>query len=158
MIHDQTKKYSWDATETEHPQKSVDWYWGLGIVIVTGIILSIVGKNYLLAVLLGLGGVLLGYSANDKPHPVSVEVSGRGIKINKDLYIYENIVSFWMYTDAQNKNQLLLVTRRAWMPKHIISLPDSFSAEELRQYLLDYVEEKETKPSTIDAFIEVIGF
>lgn len=158
MIHDQTKKYIWDATETARPDKSVDWYWGLGILAVTGIILCIIAKNYLFAILITLGGFMLAYSANDKPSMVTVEISDRGVKINKDLYTYETIRSFWMYTDTKNKNQLLLVTGRAWMPKHIIALPDSISAKDIRVYLLDHIEEKETKPSVVDTLIDAFGF
>lgn len=158
MIHDQTKKYIWDATEMARPEKTVDWYWGLGILVVTAIILCIIAKNYLLSILITLGGVMLAYSANDKPHAVNVEISERGVKINKDLYTYETINSFWMFTDTKNKNQLLLVTGRPWMPKHIIALPDSISAKDIRSYLVTFIEEKETKPSVIDTIVDAFGF
>lgn len=157
MIHDQTKKYEWDATETSYREKSVDWYWGLGIIIVTGIIICILTKNYLLSVILLLGGFLVGYHANDKPGSVHVSISEHGIKINKDLYMYENIVSFWMYTDQFGKNRLILKTNRNMAPQHILRFSDDLPANEIRAYLKRYIEEKEEKPSIIHIIADGFG-
>jgi hypothetical protein len=157
MIHEQTKKYEWDAIEFAHKEKSTDWYWALGIAIVTGCVLAIIAHNYLLAVLLILGGLLLGFYANDKPHPVHVELSERGIRMNKDLYTYETLKSFWMYQDRQNNNRLMIVTGRPVMPQRIVTLSETTSPNELRAYLLRYLEEKETKQSIIDILAEAIG-
>ncbi len=157
MIHDHTKQFVWDGMEHEHVEKSTDWYWGLGIVIVTGIVIAIVSKNYLLAVLLLLGGIMLGVYANDKPEPVHVEISERGIKLNRDLYIYETIASFWMYRDHKDRNQLVVVTGRKIMPQRIISIPETISPVEVRKYLLEFIEEKETKQNMIDMLAESFG-
>lgn len=157
MIHDQTKQFVWDGTEHEHLEKTTDWYWGLGIVIVTGIVIAIISKNYLLAVLLLVGGIMLGVYANDRPEPVHVEISERGIKLNRDLYIYETIASFWMYKDHKGRDQLVVVTGRKIMPQRIISLPETIPAVEIRKYLIEFIEEKETKPSIIDTLAESFG-
>jgi hypothetical protein len=157
MIHDQTKQFTWDGVEHEHLEKNTDWYWGLAIVIVTGMIIAIISKNYLLAVLLLMGGVMLGLYANDRPEPVHVEVSERGIKLNDDLYIYETMQSFWMYRDHKNRDQIVLVTGRKIMPQRIISLPESIPALEIRRYLMEHLEEKESKPTMIDIIADSFG-
>jgi hypothetical protein len=157
MIHQQTKRYEWDGTEHEHVEKSVDWYWGLGIIMVTGIIIAIISKNYLLAILLFIGGVLLGYYANDKPEPVHVEISERGIKLDDALFTYETMKSFWMYQDTQKKNQLMLITGRSVLPERIISIPDTMDIMELHAFLLEYLEEKETKPSSLNVIAQTLG-
>lgn len=157
MIHDQTKKYSWEGAEHEHLEKTTDWYWGLGIVVVTGAIIAIVSTNYLLAVLLVLGGSMLGFYANDRPHPVQVELSERGIKLNKDLYTYETIQSFWMYRDHKERDQLLVVTGRKILPHRIVTLPEDVPATEIRSYLMRFVDEKESKPHLLDLLAESFG-
>ena len=157
MIHDQTKKYAWQGMEHEHMEKTTDWYWGLGIVVITGVIIAIISKNYLLAVLLVMGGIMLGFYANDKPEPVTVELSERGVKLNKDLYIYETIQSFWMYQDHKKRDQLLIVTGRKILPQRIITLPENIPATEIRNYLLQFIEEKESKPTMIDILAESFG-
>lgn len=157
MIHDQTKTFEWDAMEFEHRIKSTDWYWGLGIVFVTAIVLCIISHNYLLAALLFIGGIMVAVYANDVPKSVHVEISERGIKLDRDLYTHDTIKSFWMYVDHNDRNRLILVTGRSVMPQRIVTLPDTIEATDIREFLLNFIEEKEVKPSTIDLLAEAVG-
>ncbi len=157
MIHDKTKVYDWDADATEHIEKSTDWYWALGIAVVVGSILCILSQNYLLMILLLLGGTMLGFSANDRPHHVHVEISEHGIKINGELYTFKKIQSFWMYKDHRDREQLLIMTGTAFVPQRIVSLPDDVPATDVRDYLLAFIEEKETHPSAIDTIAQTLG-
>lgn len=157
MIHDLTKKYEWDGVEFEHVEKTVDWYWGLGIIIVTGCVIAIISKNYLLTVLLVLGGSMLVFYANDKAEPVHVELSDRGIKINKDLFTYTSIKSFWMYQDHHDRNRIVIVTGGKIMPKRIITLPETIPAKEIHDFLSQYIDEIEAKPSSIDILADSLG-
>lgn len=157
MIHDQTKRYIWEGAEHEHVEKTTDWYWGLAIIIITGVVVALISKNYLFAVLLVLGGTMLGMYANDKPKPVAVEISERGIKLDRDLYIFETIESFWMYKDQRDTNQLLIVTGRKILPQRIISIPESIPVLELRNYLAQRIEEKESKPTLLNTLAQSFG-
>jgi hypothetical protein len=100
---------------------------------------------------------MLGAYANDKPEPVHVEISERGIKLNRDLYIYETIASFWMYKDHNDRDQLVIVTGRKIMPQRIVSLPETVNPLELRKYLITFIEEKETKKNMLDTLAESFG-
>jgi hypothetical protein len=157
MIHAQTKKYEWDALEYDHVEKTTDWYWALGIIVVVGIILCIISKNYLLAILLFLGGIMLGYYGNEKPKRAHVELSDRGMKIDNDLYLYETMGNFWMYTDPKGRNCLTVITGRKVMPRTTVTIPDSVSGAEIRAYLMRFLEEKELKPSIIELIAESVG-
>ena len=157
MIHEQTKKFEWDASEVDHREKTVDWYWALGIAVVVGCVLCIIAKNYLLAILIALGGLLLAFYGNDRPMPVHVEISERGIKMNDDLYTHETIKSFWMYVDHKKRNRLSIITSRTALPERIVMLPDDISAREIRAYLLRFAEEKETNPSLLNVLAETVG-
>lgn len=157
MIHAQTKKYEWDAFEYEHQEKSADWYWALGIIVIVGCILCIISHNYLFAVLLAFGGGMIGYYGNEKPRPVHVELSDMGIKLDQDMYIYETMGNFWMYTDHRNHHRITFITGRKIMPQTTVTLPDSIPATEIRTYLLNFLEEKELKPNVIDLLAESVG-
>ncbi|NBV42507.1 hypothetical protein EBR96_07045 [bacterium] len=157
MIHDQTTQYTWEGAEYEHLEKTTDWYWGLGIVVVTGIVIAIISKNYLMVILLAVGGIMLAIYANDRPDPVHVEISERGIKLNQELYLFETIQSFWMYRDHKNHDQIIIVTGRKIMPQRIVSLPDDIPATELRSFLLRFITEKEAKPTIIDTLAGSFG-
>jgi hypothetical protein len=157
MIHAETKQFEWDALEYEHQEKTTDWYWALGIIVVIGCVLCIISKNYLFAVLIAFGGGMIGYYGNEKPRPVHVEISERGVKIDYDLYPYESMGNFWMYTDHKNRDRLILITGRKIMPQVIVTLPDSISHTEIRTYLLRFLQEKEIKPSVLDLLAESVG-
>lgn len=100
---------------------------------------------------------MIGYYGNDKPKPVHVELSDRGIKLDHDLYTYETMGNFWMYTDHKNRNRMTLITGRQILPQVTITLPDSVPATEIRQYLMQFLEEKEIKPSVMDMLAETVG-
>ena len=157
MIHEQTKKFEWDATETDHREKTPDWYWALGIVILLACVLCIISKNYLLALLLIVGGVMIAYYGNDKPMPVHIELSERGIKLNDDLYTHDTIKSLWMYVDHKKRNRLSITTSRTVLPERIVTLPEDIPATMIRNYLLRFSEEKETNPSLIAIIAETVG-
>ena len=62
-----------------------------------------------------------------------------------------------MYQDHKKKNQILIVTGRKVMPQRIISLPDDIPAIEIRKYLMQFIDEKESKPTIIDILAESFG-
>ena len=157
IIHEQTKAYEWDAIEFNHQPKSKDWYWALAIAVIAGCVLAIISKNDLLAVLLFAGGILIGFSAG-RPHPgVHIAISERGISMNEQLYPYESIDSFWMYRDHRKANRIIITTARAVMPLRSVTLPDDIDATEIREFLLNFIPEKQTKPSSIDLIAESLG-
>ena len=157
IIHEQTKAFEWDAIEFNHQPKSTDWYWALAIVIIAGCVLSIIGGNYLLAVLLFMGGILIGISAGHAHPPVHIGISEQGISMNNQLYPYETIQSFWMYRDHRKANRIIITTERAVMPLRSVTLPADVDATEIRTFLLNFIPEKETKPSSIDLIAESLG-
>ncbi len=157
MIHEATKKYEWDALEYDHLEKTTDWYWALGIIVVVGTILCIIAHNYLLALVLVMGGGMIGYYANEKPRPIHVELSERGMKLDQNLYTYDTMGNFWMHTDHKNRKRLTVITGRKILPQTSLTLPDTIPPVELREYLSQYLEEKEIKPSLMDILAESVG-
>src|ERR1035437_3103043 len=95
------QKIEWFALEYEEKERSADWFWALGVIIVAGSIASIIFGDYFFAILLVLGGLSLGFFAVKKPDMISYELGEKGLKINRDLYLYENIKSFWVETEEK---------------------------------------------------------
>jgi len=158
----QNDKLVWSALEYEEKERSNDWFWALGTIIVTGSIASLIFANYFFAVLLVLGGFLLGYFAMRKPDVVVYELNDRGLKVRNRLYPYENIKSFWVQInlrrDTNLKPILFIHSERVFMP--ILSIPiDEEIAEDIRNIMLyKQVEEVEMKEHPSDKIMEVLGF
>ena len=162
---DDNEKLSWTVLEYEEKDRSPDWFWALGIIVVTSSIAAIIFGNYFFAVLLILSGLLLGFFAIKKPDTVTYELNARGLKIRNRLYPYENIKSFWVQLDMKREtNQeilkpiLFIHSERVFMP--ILSIP---IYEELAQdihsiMLSQNVAEVEMKEHPSEKIMEVLGF
>jgi len=157
------EKLEWSALEYEEKERSKDWFWALGIIVVSSSVASIIYGNYFFATLLLLSGILLGYFAVKKPDTVSYELNNKGLKIRTELYPYERIKSFWVQIgkdDEKNtiKPTLFIKSERAFMP--IIEIPiDNSLAEDIHSIFIsrDIVEE-EMKEHLSMKIMESLGF
>src|SRR3989344_6295069 len=92
-------KLVWRALEYEEKTRSPDWFWALGVIIVTSSVASMIFGNYFFAALLILGGVLLGFFAVRKPEVITYELGKEGLRAKNRLYPYESIKAFWVQAD-----------------------------------------------------------
>jgi hypothetical protein len=155
-------KLVWSALEYEEKDRSQDWFWALGVIVVTSSIASIIFGNYFFAALLILSGVLLGFFAIKKPDTVTYELNTKGLKIRNRLYPYENIKSFWVQFDTSGENKfkpiLFIHSERAFMP--ILSIPiNEDNAEDIHSILTGQnIDEVEMKEHPSEKIMEVLGF
>lgn len=149
-------KLEWSALEYEEKTRSTDWFWALGIIVVTSSVAAIIFGNYFFSALLILSGILLGFFAVKKPEMVPYELSGQGIKIRTRLYSFDKIKSFWVQTGM--KPILFIKTDRAFMP--IISIPiEEQMAEDLRSiFLSQSTTEEEMKEHPSLRIMDSLGF
>ena len=155
----QVKSISWQAYEHEHYEKSKDWYWSLGILITTGSILSIIFGNYIFGVLLIVMGVTLAVVGARHPNLVDFELNKLGVKIGNKLFPYATLEYFWVQ-DNEGKDrysQLLIKSRKAVMPLIIIPI-DGVESEDVRDYLLYNLLEKELEEPLSQLILENLGF
>jgi len=156
------EKLSWHALEYEELEHSSDWFWALGIIVVTSSIAAIIFGNYFFATLLIFSGVLLGFFAVKKPDMVAYELNANGLQVRNRLYPYENIKSFWVQLGASPeagiKPMLFIHSERMFMP--IIEIPiHEEMAEEIHSIMLDQnIPEVEMKEHVSEKIMEVLGF
>lgn len=150
------EKLEWSALEYEEKERSTDWFWALGIIVVTSSVAAIIYGNYFFATLLFLSGLLLGFFAIKKPDLVYYELNMEGLKIRTRLYPYENIQAFWVQTKI--KPTLFIKSERAFMP--VISIPiENSIAHDIRSIMLsENVFEEEMKEHPSHTIMESLGF
>ncbi|OGI92486.1 hypothetical protein A2933_01090 [Candidatus Nomurabacteria bacterium RIFCSPLOWO2_01_FULL_46_18] len=156
------EKLEWSAPEYEEKERSRDWFWALGVIIVTAALTSIIFQNYFFAALIVLGGALLWIFAKRPPEIITYELNNQGLKIKTRLYSYENIKSFWVQNEEKEgkilKPLLFLHTERFFMP--IISIPiekaHAFSLREI--FLAKNVPEEEMREHLSEKIMESLGF
>ena len=155
-------KLEWSALEYEEKERSKDWFWALGIIIVTSSIAAIIFENYFFAALLFISGILLGFFAIKKPDMINYELNTKGLKIRTQLYPYENIKSFYVQTGGDEEKKLkpilFIKTERIFMP--VISIPiENVTAYNIHSMMLSKnVNEEKMKEHPSIKRIDSLGF
>jgi len=148
---------SWESLEYDFFEKSSDWFWALGIVSISIAITSIIFNNLLFAILILIGAFALAIYAVRKPDLVKYEVNQRGIMINETLYPYSSLDSFWVEHNVE-RPKLLVSSKKILMPHIVIPLNPELDTDDLRDYLLDYVDEEEQREPLASRIMEYLGF
>lgn len=162
VTENSNQKIVWSALEYEEKERSNDWFWALGVIVVTSSLASIIFGNYFFAVLLILGGLLLGFFAIKKPDIVTYELNPKGLKIRNRLYPYENIKSFWVQVNTSEEDNLrpilFIHSERAFMP--IISVPiHKDIAQDIHSvFAAQNIEEVAMREHPSEKIMEVLGF
>ena len=151
---DKDKTIKWSAHEYEKKHRSVDWYWAIGLIAISSIIISIVYKNYLFAIFIFLGVASIVIFSVRPPSILHFEVGSKGVRIKNILYPYEGLKAFWINPE---KRKLLIASNRAFMQVVVIVLPEEH-VEEIREKLLNHLPEKEMEEPLSERLTESLGF
>jgi len=156
------KKLNWTAPEYEEREHSQDWFWALGIIVVTSSIAAIIFGDYFFAALLILGGALLGFFAVKKPDLVAYELNEKGLQIRNRLYPYESIKSFWVQIEQPEqmgiKPILFIKSGRVFMPIIAIPMKEELARDIHSVMLSKNIEEVEMKEHPSEKIMEMLGF
>jgi hypothetical protein len=156
---EKTNKLQWQAFDHIREQKNPDWFWFIGIIAGAIIILSIFFNNILFALLVLIGVLVIFMSANIPPKTVDYEINRRGVKIHDILYTYGTLESFYVVDeDGFDRDRLILKSTKALMPLIIIPLGDQVAPDQIREYLLDYLNEEEMYEPTVQRILTHFGF
>lgn len=147
---------SWTVGTNEPRERSVDWYWGLGVLAVVGAGVSIFLGNVLLAVILILGAGSIGFLAARGSREHAVVIDPRGIAIDGTRYPYSSVYSFWVERDMEQPH-LFLSMRGIMAPHFSFPLPDHEKAVEVQSMLKRFASEEEQGPRMSDHLAEIFG-
>lgn len=156
------EKLIWSALEYEEKERSQDWFWALGVIVVTSSIASIIFENYFFAGLLLIAGGLLWFFALKKPELITYELNHKGLQIHSRLYPYEAIKAFYVqanFTPGSLVRPLLFLhTERAFLP--ILTIPiDLEIAENIHNiFSSKEIPEVEMREHPSDKIMDVLGF
>jgi hypothetical protein len=151
-------KISWQHHEHAHIERSVDWFWSVGIITTGALILCIFFKLFLFAIIIILFVFLAFNNARRKPPLLRFEINRKGVRAGNTLYPYSMLESFWV-EDTEFRDVILFRSKKPFSP--ILSIPfDSteIDPELIRDYLLDYLNEEELEEPLYMLLMERFGF
>jgi len=154
---EETQNLAWEAPSHEHTERSTDWYWALGVLALSASIVSLLLHNPLFAVIIVLGSLSLGIIASRKPENYPVEIDPQGITMGDNLYLYRSLESFWIDTETRDFPHLIVASRSILVPQLIVPIAN-VDARNVRDFLLNYLPEKEQYESPFTRVAEIFGF
>ncbi len=150
-------KIQWKMLEYQHRDRSVDWFWAVGIITVAITLIAIIYNNILFAIFIILGTFTLLLYAARAPRMVNFEISRRGIHINDTLYPFNTLESFWLHYHNDRDKKLIVKSEKKLMPYITLPVPDE-DVEDIHLFLMEYLPEEEHNESIAEAIMEYLGF
>jgi hypothetical protein len=150
---------TWSAPEYTHKERSVDFFWTIGLITVIVFVLALWFHNYLFAVFILISGACLFLFTIRPPEEVIFTIESQGIHIGRDMYEWENIHGFTIKKRKRDEPyaKLLIKTSRYFLPVFTIPLPAEL-VDEAREALLKATTLIELDESPSMQFMEKMGF
>lgn len=153
----QGQDLEWEALEYHHIEKTSDWYWGLGLLAVAGIGVTIFFGNILFAAVILLGAGALALFGTRPPHMMHFAITDRGVSIGKNLYPYGTLDSFWVIDDPHTHPQLLVKSKKLLMPLIVIPIA-TVNPSDIRERLLDSLPEEEHHEPLSEKLLQIFHY
>lgn len=147
------KTIRWSAEEFEYSEKSVDWFWAVGVISVGLAVVSIFLGNLLFAILIVISSFALSMQAVKRPRVINFEINEDGVIIDKKLYTYNTLESFWIL----NKEKIMIKSKKAVVPFLIIPL-QNINPRLLRESLIKNLKEEEMSEPLGQVVMKRLGF
>ncbi len=133
--------YYWVMPEFHRHERTAVWY-GIFIVLMLGLIVwSIVTANYIFAVFLVLFGMYMIMQHFRDPENVPVVILTTGIAIGDHYHTWDEVSEFFIVYNPPEVQKLYFNFVKRSHPIVSIDLPDDLDPNELREELLEYVDE-----------------
>lgn len=151
-----TRVIAWQALEHDHGDRSQDWYWTVGAISISLIILTAYFGNYLLATVVALAAFASIIHAQRGPDMMYYEIGPRGVVVNNTLYTYSTLASFWIDYLAY-RPRIVIKSKKPLAPLIVMPLSD-LDEQLVRDYLEQHLDEVEHTESLAKKLLERIGF
>ncbi len=146
------EKITWSAPEYEKRNRGSDWFWALGVIIITATVAAAMFGNYFFAGLIAIAGGILYIFEIKQPEIVNFEINSTGIKVREQTYPFKGIVSFWI--DPNHRHTLFIKSQRLFLPIltipihpddaediHAIFVGQNIPKEEMREHISEKILE-----------------
>ncbi len=146
----------WSAPEYSHKERTMDWFWSIGLIALVGAIIAIWFGNYIFAIFILISGACLILFTLRHPQEITFSVKTEGLTIGKDSYEWKTIKGFHIKRGNPD-GKLLILTSKHFLPIYTIPLPENL-IQEVGDSLLKIIPNIDLEESRSVLFMEKIGF
>ncbi len=147
--------HQWKAPEFEVYEKSSRWYIIAGLFIVAMIAYALFTNGPIMAITFILIGIVGYIHLQKDPRVITFSITSKGVIADKEMYLYDNINSFWIFYDPNHTKTISLHTKASMLPFIHIPLADEDPVR-LRELLMRNIPEIKQDPGLIDAIERVL--
>ena len=149
--------WQWNGHEYPFEEKGPDWYWALGIIAVAAIIASLLFSNIILALVILAGAGTLALQAAKHPREHFFAITDSGVQIDRNLYRYEDMLSFSVleYADETLPPSLSIKTKNFLSP-HILIPIIGHDPVEVYDFFQSHIPEGKHDESFFDRIVEML--
>lgn len=163
---DLPERLEWSTLEHEHTHKTADWYWAVGVIALSIAVTAVIFSNFLFAILIVVGAGALMIQSFHGPDEMNVAITSRGLVINKKLFPFSTLESFWVEKDDEEEDdfgtegsKLLVKSHKLLMPLIVIPInEEEVDPEDVTDYMLEFVDEEELHEPLSQKIMEWMGF
>jgi hypothetical protein len=151
------EKISWNGYEYTHHERSTDWFWTLGLIVVLSAGLAIYEGDILFGIFILISGALFAFFAIRKPLPVVYSLSDKGLLVNDTLIAKTTLKEFWIAEKDEGDHVLLLNLNQGSFPRLSIFVPQTVNLEALRTLLSTLATETSIRESASEKIFMMLG-
>jgi hypothetical protein len=146
--------YTWEAPERPFKTKSRIWYINVFGIATAVIILSVLTQTWLL-IIATISVVVMLYALNTvPPQTFSYEISNKGLRIGKKMYLWNQIPEFWI--TKRSEDLFLNLNLRNDNKRIVVLIGDGdpeIIAKEMVRYV-DYLSPEEVPTDIVQQLVE----
>ena len=147
----------WNVVETPPAQKSVDWFWAVGIILLSLAVIAIVFGNPLFGVFLVVVLFVLFALTHKHPRTIRYVLTKDGLYELEQLYQFSKIKSFYIDESMYHVPTLVIEVERWLLPILGIPLQKEIAPQDVRMYMRPHIMEKPIKEPLFHHLFEMFG-
>ncbi len=144
----------WQSPEHHFDRKTLDWYWGLGIIAIACATLAFYFGNFLFGIFIIIAALTIGFLSYKETRSANVAITYKGIVFGRRLYPYQNFRSFWIEEDHIHGPRILLHPESSYLPLVSIHVNPEINLYDLQEVLLEFMDEEYLQESILHKWFD----
>lgn len=150
-------KISWQALEYKRKEKTADWYWAVAIIALSVSVIAFLLGDGLFSIFIIIATITLLLFSQRNPRNIDVSMDERGLTVDRDVYPFATLEEFWVDISDRNSPKILLKSKKIIVPLIVIPI-EEYHYLDIRDFLLNYLPEKEMHEPLSQKVMEKLGF
>ena len=117
---------SWVTPEHVHHNRTIDFYWALGLITLACAVLAFILRDGLFGALILICGGMYGYISWHKPKNINVSITNKEITVEDEIYLISKINAYRIM-DIKGDKELILQIILPYQPMVSVCIPNEIA-------------------------------